>query len=231
MEDTLKKEIEAIVASIFSEKEEGDKIQKVEDELLKASTTIEALNTSLEEANTEIDSKVAELSTKADETTDLTSKLEAAKEEVESSKTKLTETEEKLVEAEAKLIEIEKDRVAEIRMAELEDSDVCIGKVETQKSKVREMIEEDFVEYKKELVSIKEAVLAKLETSNQQDKDADNSNDKDGDIDDKEGTPLANIDSAENASAALNFELSQDDDVITKYSKLGQAMAENMVKK
>ena len=60
IDQKVKKEIEEVVASIFSEKEEEDARQRTEDALSTSASTIEELTTTLEGRNTE----VADLETK-----------------------------------------------------------------------------------------------------------------------------------------------------------------------
>lgn len=155
-----KKEIEVQVATVvetlFNEKEEAEIRKRTESELQKAASSITELTNALETKNSE----VAEYETKLSETesriTELSSELEAAKKELETANTKLAETI-------ATLENINKDRIAEQRMSELESAGVIRSDRESQTSKVREMTEEDFASYKDELVSIRQAVVAELE--------------------------------------------------------------------
>ena len=253
MEDKLRKDVEAMVMSIFSEKEEAEVRRKTEDALQQAAATIEDLTNMLEERDSEIEGLKSSSKEMESNVEDLNTKLEAAKEEIKDSKTKLDESQ-------AALEEIKKDRIAEIRFFELEEAKVARTdekSKEEQVSKIREMSNEEFATYKDELVDIRKAVIAEIEGNRNvvdtntvdtntntvnTDTDDDNENtsdtdtasnntadaddDIDGTTDVDDETPLANIDPNRSISAAMNVDVFPGDEVLEKYNKLGQAMAE-----
>jgi hypothetical protein len=238
--DKLKKDIEAVVASIFSEKEESDIRRKTELELQRAAATIEDLTSVLEEqkaSHIEKDESIV----KANEVIDnLKTELEAAKKEIETSNIKLTETE-KALEG------MKKDKLADIRMGELSVAKVLSNK-ETQIIKIREMSDEEFAAYRTELVEIRNAVVAELEqakAAQEQEAAAKAAAEAAAaaaaaaaavagtaateEVDGIVTTPPANIDPGDAIAAALNFEVAAiDNDILSKYSKLGISLAEGM---
>lgn len=252
MEDKLRKDVEAMVMSIFSEKEEAEVRRKTENALQQAAATIEDLTNTLEERNSEIEGLKSSSKEMEGSIKDLNTELEAAKEEINTSNEKLGETQ-------SALEEIKKDRLAEVRFNELEEAKVARidEKYKSdQVSKIREMSNEDFVAYKDELVAIRAAVIAEIEANETPDtnnvdantdfgtntgvdtddvdtsnKNASEDSNADVDTDAEEDTPLANIDPDKSISAAMNLDVFPGDDILSKYSKLGQAMAERFKNK
>ena len=238
MDDRMKKDIEAVVTSIFSEKEETEARQKTEDALTVSANTIEELTASLEGRNGEVAEMEGKISEADERIATLESELEAAKTEVEAST-------EKLSDAEAKIENMLKDKAADERMTDLERAGVARSDKEAQRTKVREMNEEDFASYKDELVSIRESVLAEIKeaadkaaTEEADEKTGDNEEaegeEASEEVDDEEAseeeegeveTPAANIDPGKAVAAAINMEIYPSDDLIKKYGDLGRAMA------
>jgi len=254
-QDKLRKDVEAIVSGIFSEKEEADMRTKTEEALRKAASSIEDLTTTLEEKSTEVEDLKVEVSEKEASINDLNSKLEAAGEEIETLKKNLDETE-------TSLEEIKKDRAADVRMTELDESGVGAkdeNARETQVNKVREMSDEEFASYKEELVSVRQAVLDEIAAATEKNKteteevaeekqteeaeeekaeeteeaaeeeetseEASEEESEEASEEEEDVVP-ANVDRASAISAALNMEgIFPSEDVMTKYAKLGEAMA------
>ena len=254
MDEKLRKDVEAVVAKIFSEKEEDEIRRQTEDALSESATAIEELTQELETKNTQFDELRSELSVSEEKAEEFKTKLEAAEEELEGVKEKLTETENALE-------EMKKDKATELRMSELEEVGVVSDK-ENQAAKVREMSEEDFEVYKSELSTLRKAILAELEKAKEESEpekkteaeekseeseeaeekeDADEKEDaeekedadekEEGSEEDSDDIEPAQIDPKHAISAALNFEVYPSDDVMERYSKLGKAMASLMVKK
>lgn len=237
MEDKFKKDVEALIKSIFSEKEEAAMKQKTEEALQTSANIIDELTVALEEKSTALVAK--------DETAvNLNKTVEELKSGLEAAKLEKSAAETKLADVEAKLEKMIKDKAAEIRMAELEVAGVIRKDKEAQSVKVREMSDEEFASYRDELVSVREAVLAEMAASKKEAEDkaaeaaaakikeeeekkaaaaaADSGTSKD----DKSNPPPANIDSGKALAAALNLETFPSDDVKAKYDKLGHAMAD-----
>jgi hypothetical protein len=247
MDEKLKQDVEAVVAQIFSEKEEAEIRKQTEEALSEAANTIDELTTSLEASNVEIAEKAEELSEANEKVQNLETELEAARAETEEFKTKAEE-------AESALEEMKKDRATELRVKELEEAGVVSNK-EAQSSKVREMSDEDFASYKDELISIREAIIAELSKPKEESEakeDAEEQKPAEEDAEEKEEgeeeeekaeeedeekaeedkeVPPANIDPGQAMSAALNFEIFPSDDIIKKYTDMGKAMANLMTKK
>ena len=232
--DQLKKDIEAVVAEIFSQKEEADKKVRTEEALQKAASTIDELTTALESKNTQDEEAAAKIVEFESKIKDLETQLEAAKKEIETSNTKLAESE-KAVQ------EIQKDRASEVRMADLTSAGVALSDKQAQTVKVREMNDEEFAAYKSELVSLRKSVEAELakaaETEEVEEKEveevADEKEEKEEVAEEKEEvvTPPAEVGSKKAAAAALNLEVKNNDDILTKYAELGNALAKRMTEK
>lgn len=244
MDEKLKKDVEAVVAKIFSEKEEAEIRKQTEEALSTAAVTIDELTTALEASNTEVSDSAEKLS-EADKTIrDLETELEAARKETK-------EANKKAEESESTLEGMKKDRATELRVAELEESGVISDK-EAQSSKVRDMSDEEFASYKEELVSIREAVIAELskpkepveeeeaaeeeeesETAEEEEEETETAEEEEETevAEEEEGTPPAKVDPGQAVSAALNFEIFPSDDMTSNYQKMGKAMANLMVDK
>lgn len=257
MDEKLIKDIKAVVATIFSEKEESDMRKRTEDALQKAAATIEDLTNSLEERNADMEDLQSKLSESDASVEELKTTLEAAGEEAKSLQTKLDE-------AETSLEDMKKDRLAEVRMAELETSGVVHNEEEArtnQKSKVREMSDEDFTSYKDELASIRQAVLDELATASTEEEtteeetaseetteeetneeetaseetteeeetdESDETASEETTEEEEEGTPLANIDPNQAITAAWNLDVKPSAELSEKYAELGKALAEKI---
>ena len=87
MDKKLKEDIESIVTSIFSEKEQANQRQKTQDALNDSAETIENLTQSLEDIKTELatvkDTSKEELAAKDTELSKSTDELEAAQSKLE----------------------------------------------------------------------------------------------------------------------------------------------------
>ena len=246
MNDELKKDVAAMVAGIFSQREEAEQRAETEKALQKSADTITQLTEALEgknDADQEIATQINDLETKV---TELTSELEAAKEEVKESAGKLTESENTID-------EMRKDKATELRMEELVKAGVALSDKDAQTAKIREMEDEEFGSYKEELVSLRSAVEAELakvapeeeaseeetqeeeaseeEASEEENEEAANEEENEEEAseeNEEEETPLAEIDPDTAVAAAMNMEVMPSDNVIAKYAKLGEAMAERM---
>lgn len=231
MDEKLKKDIAAIVAEIFSDKEEAEMRKKTENALQDSADKVEGLTTSLEELTVTQEETLSTVATLETTVQDLESKLEAAEKEVE-------EANQKLAESESKMEEMNKDRAAELRMAELEISGVVSAGKELQTTKVREMSDEEFAAYKEELVSLRQAVVAELsksvekpeEKADEKEEAEEEGEEEAGEEEageEEEGTPPAEINPGNAISAALNMEVMPSKSLVAKYAELGKAMAAN----
>jgi hypothetical protein len=242
MDEKMKTDIKAIVAEIFSDKEQAKIQKRTEEALQKSATTIEDLTTALEESNVKNEEFANTVVEQETSIADLESKLEAAKIEIE-------EATQKLAESENTIEGMNKDRAAELRMAELEEAGVAGSDKESQTTKVRDMSEEDFASYRDELVSLREAVVAELSNSEreevaEEEKEETAEEEKEEVAEEEaaeeseeaevaeeeaseesEETPPANIDPQNAISAALNMEIQPSKGMKEKYAELGNAMA------
>ena len=154
--DDLKTQVQEMVASFWTQKEEAEIRKSTEKALEESASTISELTSSLETKTEEVASLEEKLSESESAKEELESQLEAANK-------KLTETDEELASTKQALENMKKDRAAESRMAELEDAGVASSDKDSQMAKIREMSNEDFASYKEELVSVRNAVIAELD--------------------------------------------------------------------
>lgn len=238
--EQMRTQVRAMVDDLFSEKEESEVREKTVIALEKSANTISDLTSTLEDKVAEM----AELETKVSESEEsiqsLKKELEAAHEELETSKTSLKEKE-GLIE------DMNKAKAAEKRMSELESAGVARVEKSTQFEKVKEMSEEDFKSYKEELVSVREAVEKELISANKdlndkKEKEEESKKEealkkeeelkreedakiKEGKTDKIDKTEPANITPGQAAMAAMNMEYTPDSNLMSKYAKLGEALA------
>lgn len=231
MDEKLKKDINAVVAEIFSDKEEVEMQRKAEKALRKSATTIEELTTTLEESSTKNEDLINSVAALETSVEDLKSELEAAK-------TGIEEAAQKLAESEKTIDDMNKDRAAELRMAELEGVGVNGSDKEAQTAKVRDMSDKDFASYRDELVSLREAVMAELskpaveavekpevKEKPEVEEGAEEEDEEEASEESDTDTPPANIDPQNAISAALNMEIQPSKGMTEKYAELGKAMA------
>jgi len=253
MDDKLKKDIEAVVAEIFSQKEEADQKARTEEALQKSADTITELTEAVEGKNTELQEKADSIVELEEKISELTSELEAAKKEV-------TEVSEKLNEAETTIENMEKDKAAELRMSELTKAGVSRSDKDAQTAKVREMDDEEFAAYRDELIDLRKAVEAELakvaegaeeeeaaeetpaeetpaeeaaeeeESEEAASEEEEEESSEEASEEEEEETPPANVDPDKAVAAAMNLEVMPSDDMMAKYLKMGKAMASRMTK-
>jgi chromosome segregation ATPase len=240
MEKNLKEDIEAVVASIFSEKEESDIRKKTEAELQKAADTIDDLTSVLED-------KKGEFSAVSEQLTESTAKISSLETELEAARKETEEVNAKLSETENALEEMKKDQVVAMRISELDDAKVSHSNKEAQATKIRDMSDDEFAAYKEELAAVRQLVIAELEANKEEEvaeetpskvnpEKGEGSEEEEGEVaseeeTEEEITPPVNVDPGDMVAAALNMEVaSLGDDVATKYSQLGDALAAKLKK-
>jgi len=260
----LKTQVAALVDDLFNEKEETEIRKQTQVELEKAASAISDLTSALEDKNAEFSGMEEKLTASDAVNKELESELEAAKKELEQANEKLGVTEQALE-------DIKKDRLAETRMAEIEDAGVARSDKKDQIVKVKEMSNEDFASYKDELVSIRKAILAELKVSKAEadaqakveaeakvadeavKKAKETNTETDGASEetvlgsevtgetaseetgetasgDETITTPAKITPGQAAMASLNMEYIPSQDIMSKYAKLGEAMAKRFKK-
>ncbi len=230
MDEKLRADIEAIVKSIFANREEDAQRAALEETLEKSARTIEDLTTELASRGTSLEEVQGELSAYKEEAAAKLATLEASVEakdvEIAALKDKLTETTaavetantEKAALAE-ELNGIKLDQLADTRMAELAELKVSRQDIDAQKAKVRAMSEEDYSTYKEELVAIRASIVAELESASTASASADE--------EDNTAAP-AQVDSSAAAAAALNVETASTGSKRNDYAELGKALAERV---
>ena len=239
MDDKLKKDVEVLVAEIFSQKEEAKQRERTEDALQKSAEAIADLTTALEERNADAEKANSKIDDQESTIEDLNSELEAAKKEI-------TESTEKLAETEKMIEEMKKDKAAELRMSELTEAGVALSDKEAQTAKIREMDDESFTSYKEELVSLRKAVEAELAKAGEESASEENENIPEEEAEEAaeendeevpaeeeadeaaEETPPVNVDPDTAIAGALNLEVMPSDDILAKYNEMGKAMAKRM---
>lgn len=221
MEDKLKKQVEDVVTGIFASKEKETIRQKTEDALQASADTIQAQAVELETANeaaTAVEFKVTELEGQVEaaaaEKAEMVEAHDTAVKEITEAKAAVDAELEKVT---LELSTMKQEITANTRMAELATAGVVREASDVQRDKVMTMSDEEFASYQEELVAIKAQVVASLKTKVAADLDTD-------EVDDN--TPPAKIDPEQTAQAALNLESTPSQDLATKYSDLGKAMAE-----
>jgi DNA repair exonuclease SbcCD ATPase subunit len=228
MEKNLEQEIKEVVTSIFSEKEEADSRRLTEEALNASANTIEELTTTLEGKNSELADLDAKHTDAEERITDLETQLEAAKTEVQTSNEELTETKKQIE-------DMVKDKAADGRIKDLEEAGVARTDRDGQRSKVREMDDEEFAAYKDELVSIRASIMAELKeaaeevkeevATEEEEETAEEEEKEEASEEEEVETPPANVDPNEAMVAALNLDVFPADEMIKKYGDLGKAMA------
>lgn len=224
----LKNQVRQVVDELFSAKEEAEIRKNTEAALEESANTIRDLTRALEGKNTEVAELEEKISTTESVVEELKSQLEAAKKESEDKDAKLEEALKNKDEEIAKVEESHKEELeavtcklvemsAKIRMAELEEAGVVNSDKESQEEKVKAMTDEEFASYKAELISIREAVIKELEKSAKKEKE---DNDEEDEKKKKENK----------TKASLNLEIHKDD-VVSRYTELGKAMASKFIKK
>lgn len=181
MREQMKAEASKLVKEAFSLATEEEKKKELEKHLVDS-------NEKLNEAGSRINELLDVAKAKDEELSAIQDELKALKEQNSADiEAKTKELSEKVSELEAKLAEadevakklseerdtfraslesLEKGRVAEKRMAELAGEKVAFvdeDKAKAQVAKIREMSEEQFTEYKTELVSIRDLAVAAKE--------------------------------------------------------------------
>ena len=217
--DVLKKDIESMVAEIFSEKEDVAKKRLTEEALEKSAKVV----TELTETVVEKDSMITDLETKISDVegilTENSEAIEAEKAKVVELEKQLEETTTKLSASELQVIEMEKDMAADVRIVELKDNKVNSTDQSEQFKKVREMSDDEFASYKKELIDLRKSITEELASEENSGVSDDSTNSNDSTV-----TPDMDIDSNNSEQAALNLE-ADTNDVVSDYTDLGKAMA------
>lgn len=239
--EALKKDIEAVVASIWSEKEEVEVRKRTEEALQKSADTITELTASLEDKETEFAEIEGKNAANEAEIQKLKTELEAAQKELDESKETLTASE-KIIE------DMKKDKAAELRMVELEGLKVAHSDKDIQTAKVRDLSEDAFIAYKDELVSLRKAVEAELAKTRKTEEElakAEGKTKKEKEdllAAKKKEEELANKDKGDETSrtelgpghmalAALNLETKVTEEMSEQYQEMGKAMAALWTKK
>lgn len=223
--------IREAVREALAEKEEANRLEKVEELLQTAEDTINELTSTINkkdselaastEAQEDLKAKLEELQTKHAE---LEEKLAAAGNTTQ-------ELEERASKAEKELADIAADRQLELRMAELEEAKVSSTDDERRKAqadRIRGMSDEEFAAYKQELVELRSRLEAELVKTNTEEASKEEVEDEGG-----EGVAPADLEKARKeqaaaaAAATLNIEVASED-IKSKYAKLGMAMAERL---
>ena len=216
--DALKKDVELIVTSIFSAKEDAEKERLTKEALRDSAEVVTGLTTSITEKDeviTDLESKVSDAEVTIAEHV---GSIDAEKAKVEDLTKQLEEVTTKLSASELEVVDMRKDMAADARMSELKESKVIGTDEKAQRGKVKEMSDEEFASYQTELIELRKSIETELAATAPVVKPDDVTGD----------TPVTpdmdiNIDSSE--QAALNLEGSSPEDLVSNYTDLGKAMA------
>ncbi len=238
MEDKLREEIKSVVTAIFDNKKEADQRDKTQQALETAGANVEALSTEVKDNKETITSLEEDKSTLEAELATVKSAAEDAKKEVETklqtATTELEGVKTQFDEVSTELKDLKQEAVASTRMSEIEEAGVIREDAVAQQEKVKGMSDEEFASYKEELIAVRKSILAGLEAAKIE-ADSSGGDGEDGgeaaaSQEDEVTTPPADINPTNAVSAALNAEIPSDD-LIKEYASLGQALADEMVKK
>lgn len=214
--EALKKDVELIVSSIFSEKEDVDKKRLTEKALKDSAKVVTDLTTSI----TDKEDVIVDLETKVSEAevtiAEHVATIDTEKIKVEELTKQLEEITVKLSASELKITDMEKDMSADARMVELKECKVISVDEKAQCTKIKEMTDEEFASYKKELVELRKSIETELASTTTVVK-------QDGD-DAIVTTPSMKTDVSNSEQAALNVE-ADSLDTDSDYAELGKAMA------
>ena len=218
--EALKKDVETIVKTIFSEKEDTDKKRLTEEALKDSAKVVTDLTASVVEKDDVIINLESEISEAEETIAKQVESIDAEKAKVDELTKQLEDITNKLNASELKVADMEKDMAADAHMADLKESKVISTDEKIQREKVREMSDEEFASYKKELVGLRSSIEAELaSTAPVVTPDGDTTT-----VTTDVVTPDMNINVDNSAQAALNLEVSPDD-VASNYTELGKAMA------
>ena len=259
MTELSKEQIKDLLSQVIDEKSADSKRKEAAEAVIgEAKETIESLTKSLEAKDEEINTLKNSLT--------VAESGDTFKEEMENLRNKIAELEKALQEskdkanvAEAALSEIKKAEILKGRLDKLTEAKVFrAGEAgEVQKTKVKDMSDEDFSAYISELAALREEVLKSQAadinvelTEEEVDKFASTLGCDKGDekclklikevafkikevVKPKEGNvpPPPEIKPEQKAMAGLNLELVHGDEIKKKFNDLGQAMAEMMIRK
>lgn len=218
--DALKKDVEMIVSSIFSQKEEIDQKRLTEEALkdsAKVVTDLTASITDKEEVITDLESKISEAEVTVAEHVE---SIDAEKAKVEELTKQLEEITTKLSASELKVVDMEKDMAADARMSALKDSKVVSTDEKAQCAKVKEMSDDEFASYQKELVELRKSIETELASAEPVVKP----DGEDATVTPDVTTPDMDINVDNSTQAALNLEVDPST-TESDYADLGKAMA------
>lgn len=231
MDENLKKDIELLVTKIFSEKEEVAQRQATQEALRDSANLVEDIKKTLEIKEVEAAAAITALKdtvvAKDAEIAELKLKVESTSKEVSEAIQAVEEAKKEAVEAIDTLTAFKKDRAAELRVSELVAAKVITAdKIVEYSSKVRDMTDEEFTTYKQDRVQLREAVIKELESATQESVVVTTPAVVTASV--NPVTPPAQIAPGHAIASAMNFETIPGEDVISKYAKLGEAMAANL---
>lgn len=241
--EALKKDIEAVVANIWSEKEEVEVRKRTEEALQKSADTITELTASLEGKEAEFVGLEEKNATSETEIQKLKTELEAAQKKLDESKETSTAFEKTIEDLKKDIEDMKKDKAADLRMAELKELKIANSDKDVQKAKIRDLSEDDFVAYRDELASLRKAVESELAKTKKTDEELAEekakkeqeellaAKKKEEELSNKGKGDKTEMGPGHMALAALNLETSVTDEMSEQYQEMGKAMAAIWAKK
>lgn len=161
--------IDSAVKEAIEEKESAKRADALTKMAEEAKAKVSELMDSLDNKGEEVATLEANLETKDSEIAAHVTKISELTEALKQSATELATAKTELAEATEAIGKLEKDKLEEARFSTLTDESLVVTGSETrQRAKIRNMSEEDFVDYVSELKSIRKAALESATTEEEE---------------------------------------------------------------
>ncbi|MCK4526419.1 hypothetical protein KAW18_03540 [candidate division WOR-3 bacterium] len=250
--DELRTQVRAMVDDLFNEKEESEIRKKTEMALGKSAETISNLTSTLEDKVVEIAELETKLSENEDSIQTLERELEATHKDLETSKSLVNEKEQVL--EDMRKVKVADERMAELEAAgvaraekefqftkikEMSNEEFTSYKeelvyvrtaVEAELDKTNKELQAKKIETEEEIEETRKAKELQAKKTEEEIKEEGHTSeegkedDSTGKIGETDTTPIE-IPLGQSAMAALNMEYIPHKDLMTKYAKLGEALA------
>ncbi len=217
------------VREAMAEKEEADRLSKMEELLTTATAETGALTEVLATKEEEIVSASGERDSLAAQLEELRIETEKLKDALVAASKDNEKLEERASTAEATLAGIEAEKNLAGRMAELEEAKVIKAedKRTAQEDKVRGLSEEEFATYKEELVDFRTEWEAEKAVAEKEAASKEQADEKAEAVADAEKEKAQKEEASAAAAAALNIEVASES-TLKKYLSWGKQLADDM---
>lgn len=212
-----------LVREFLEESDQKSKVELAEKLVEKAGKDVEALSEALESKEKELAQTASDKEAFLAQVEELKAKVEELEAVAEENHKSLVEAQDRATAAVAELASIAQDRALEVRLAKLEEAKVLRSgdKAEEQKTRVREMSDEEFAAYSDELISLR----SELEESLRQEVSSISEVEV---VDEVEVSP-ADLDTSNVELAGLNLEAVIDDSG-SKWADFSKALSDRLNK-